>query len=120
MKQETAAGEKTVRESKLPYFRMDEWLTMAGNTIRDLKVNNIEKYIDICIDDEKRSNEYWYAVNEIIKTYPSAIASLTDARFKLAWKYTAEFWISRPTLSITESADKSGSQEDDLISPAEV
>lgn len=115
MKQDTAAGAKVVRENKLPYFRMDQWLTMAGNTIRALRLENINKYIDLCIDDDKRDNEYWYAVNEIIKEYPSAIASFTDARFKLAWRHTAEFWISCPTLSITESADKKEEECDGII-----
>lgn len=120
MKKDTAVGEKTVRGNALAYFRMDEWLTMLGNTIRDLKQNDIQQYIDLVVGDEDRSKEYWYAVNVIIKTYPHAIASFTDARFKLAWRHTAGYWISRPTLSITESADKKdqGAESRELISPA--
>lgn len=118
MKKETAVGDKVVRHNKLPYFRMDEWLIMAGNVIRDLKISDIDKYIDLITDDDDRSKEYWFAVNAIIKTYPSSIASFTDARFKTAWRHTAEFWISCPTLSITESADKEVGEFTQLNSPA--
>ncbi|AXH77360.1 MAG: replication associated protein [Cressdnaviricota sp.] len=126
MKQATAAGDKTVRTNAHPYFRMDELLTLLGNVISDLRERAMEEYIDLITDDDDRTKEYWYAVNKVLQTYPRTISSFSQSAIKTAWRYTSAYWISQPTLSITESADKSDSnspacqEEDDLISPAQV
>jgi len=120
MKQETAAGDKTVRANVQPYFCMDELLTLLGNEVRDLHANSVHEYIDLITDDEDRNKEYWWAVNCVIERYPRTISAYAQSAVKTAWRYTSHYWKSQPTLSITESADKSTPQEDDLISPAQV
>lgn len=120
MKSETAVGDKTVRENVMPYYRMDEWLTMIATEIRRMRKDNIQEYIDLCIDDEDRTKEFWAAVEAICRIQPRAISALTNPAIKMAWKWTHKVWLSQPSLSITGTADKLVEEEDDLISPAEI
>lgn len=119
MKQDTAVGDKVVRSNKLVYLRLDEWLTLLGNEVRDLRRDNIQEYINLTVDDADRTKEYWWAVKRILPRFPHSIATYTRGETKNAFRHTAEFWISQPTLSITESADNGAEAEAvNLKSPA--
>lgn len=87
MKEDTAVGDKVVRENETPHYRMEELLMMIAHNRPDEYV-----YYD---ENQKYKEEYWAIVNKIVYISPRLISAFTIPAMEKAWVQTRSVWIRK-------------------------
>lgn len=129
MKNETAIGEKVVRENDKKFYRMEELLMLLGyeelisktsgeyqEMFKDIPDQMINKTITPAQADKK---VFWYLVERVLnKKGAYLIASYSKGDIFSAWDNLRSFWM-KEALSITEPTDSPDPElENEIISPA--
>lgn len=104
MKEETATGDKIVRQNETPHYRMDELLMKIARVRDDVDSDILDQYES----DSKYKEEYWAIVNKIVYDEPRLITAYTIPAVEKAWTQTRGVWIRKvgeeASYSITSEA----------------
>lgn len=108
MKEDTAIGEKTIRDQPNKYYSMHGLLTLMGSEYLKsqadgtyIKAEKTWKFNESVYE----TMEYWFVAKRILRREPHLITSLSDPRYKTSWCRTKEIWCEQG-LSITDPADE--------------
>lgn len=87
MKDDTAVGDKVVRENETPHYRMEELLMMIAHNRTD--------DCDTFDETMKYKEEYWAIVNKIVYISPRLISAFTIPAMEKAWVQTRGVWLRK-------------------------
>jgi len=112
MKQETAVGEKTVRENAIPYLDTEAKMKILAEAYRQFTVEDVDPEMEYRNRDPK-DGEFWYLLtHKVLPKYGGkTINAFAYPEVRTLWRGTKEFWIRQdpelrqPPLSITEEVD---------------
>lgn len=111
MKEDTAAGDKTVRENTVPYLDIEAKMKIIAEAYLSFNASDVDKELEYKQRDEK-DGEFWFLLtHKVLPKYGGKIInSFAYPEVRTLWRNTKEFWIRqdpelRPPLSITEAAD---------------
>lgn len=118
MKDDTAVGEKTIRENAIPYLDIEAKMNIIAEAYLSFNASDVDKEMEYKQRDEK-DGEFWFLLtHKVLPKYGGKIInSFAYPEVRTLWRNTKEFWIRqdpelrRPPLSITEAADSVESQE---------
>lgn len=106
MKEDTAVGDKTVRENTIPYLDIEAKMKMIAEAYLSFHHTDVDKELEYKERDPK-DGEFWFLLtHKVLPKYGGKIINaFAYPEVRTLWRNTKEFWIAKPPLSITEEAD---------------
>lgn len=112
MKEDTAVGEKVIRENAIPYLDIEAKMKIIAEAYLSFTAEDVDKEMEYKQKDEK-DGEFWFLLtHKVLPKYGGKIInSFAYPEVRVLWRNTKEFWIRQdselrqPPLSITEAAD---------------